>query len=248
MVTLRSGLAVGLVAQVALLAALATTVGLTGFGWLVGIVCGVVMVASVDRGMVRTGTDTFGPADLVTLIRATLACAVAALVADSFLGQAAVTALVTLAAAGLVLDAVDGWVARRTRTTSAFGARFDGEVDAFLILVLSVYVAAEVQAWVLAIGLARYLFAAAGWIWPWMRAQLPPRYWRKVVTAVQGIALTGAAAAVLPGWLTMVALVAAAALLAESFGRDVVWLWRRRPAGRERRASGALVRLHLPRP
>ena len=35
------------------------------------------------------------------------------------------------------------------------------EVDAFLILVLSVYVAQSLGAWVLAIGLARYVFVAA---------------------------------------------------------------------------------------
>jgi phosphatidylglycerophosphate synthase len=235
---------VGSAVLVALLAVLTTTLGLGLLGWGIGLACGVPIAVWV----VRAGNGALGPADLITLARAVVACALAGLVADSFVHGAAVVTLVTLAVVALATDAVDGQVARRTRTVSPFGARFDGEVDAFLILVLSVYVAAEVQAWVLAIGLARYLFAAAGWIWPWMRAQLPPRYWRKVVTAVQGIALTGAAAAVLPGWLTMVALVAAAALLAESFGRDVVWLWRRRPAGRERRASGALVRLHLPRP
>ncbi len=41
-------------------------------------------------------------------------------------------ALVALASAALVLDAVDGQVARRTGTATALGARFDGEVDAFL--------------------------------------------------------------------------------------------------------------------
>ncbi|HET9858833.1 MAG TPA: CDP-alcohol phosphatidyltransferase family protein [Nocardioidaceae bacterium] len=235
--TLRSGLAGGLVAQVALLAALATTVGLTGFGWLVGIVCGVVMVAAVARGMVRTGTDTFGPADLVTLIRATLACAVAALVADSFLGRPAVTALVALAAGGLVLDAVDGWVARRTRTTSAFGARFDGEVDAFLILVLSVYVAGSAGGWVLAIGGMRYAFAVAGWGLPWLRRKLPPRYWRKVVAATQGIVLTAAAADVVPYELMTALLVVALALLVESFGRDVWWAWRQRSLERLERTE-----------
>ena len=38
----------------------------------------------------------------------------------------------------LALDGVDGQVARRTGTASELGARFDMEVDAFLILVLSV--------------------------------------------------------------------------------------------------------------
>jgi len=119
---------------------------------------------------------------------------------------------------------------RRTGTASALGAQFDGEVDAFLILVLSVDVSRSAGAWVLAIGAARYAFLAAGWLLPWMRAELPPRFWRKVVAATQGIVLAFAAAAVLPRALTDVALVAALALLAESFGRDVVWLWRRRSA------------------
>src|SRR5204863_9226226 len=125
------------------------------------------------------------------------------------------------------LDAVDGWVARRTRTTE-FGAHFDAETDAFLILVLSVYVSRSAGAWVLAIGAARYAFLAAQGPLPWMRAPLPPRYWRKVVAAVQGIVLTVAAAEVLPPALMNAALVVALALLAESFGRDVWWLRRHR--------------------
>jgi hypothetical protein len=61
-----------------------------------------------------------------------------------------------------------------------------------------------------------------------MRATLPPRYWRKVVAAVQGVALVVAAAGVLPEPVTLFALLLAAALLLESFGRDVLWLWQRR--------------------
>ncbi|MFD8079956.1 CDP-alcohol phosphatidyltransferase family protein [Streptomyces sp. NPDC059718] len=43
-----------------------------------------------------------------------------------------ITCLATLA---LLVDAVDGRVARRTGTTSPLGARFDMETDAFLIRV-----------------------------------------------------------------------------------------------------------------
>ena len=42
---------------------------------------------------------------------------------------------------------------------------------------------ASLGIWVLAIGAARYAFLAAGWLLPWMREPLPPRHWRKVVTA-----------------------------------------------------------------
>lgn len=233
MVPVRSGLAVGSAALVVLLAALGSTAGLGGIGWGVGLVCGLLTAAAVAHG----GTGALGPADLVTLTRAVLACAVAALVADSLLQPVAVPVIVALAAIALLLDAVDGWVARRTRTVSAFGARFDGETDAFLILVLSVYVAGAIGGWVLVIGLARYAFAGAGWGLPWMRGTLPPRYWRKVVAATQGIVLTVVAAEVTPPWLTYAALVVALTLLTESFGRDVLWLWSHRSVERHRRTT-----------
>ena len=136
--------------------------------------------------------------------------------------------LVPLAVLALALDFVDGRVARHTRTASAYGARLDGEADAFLILVLSVFVARTAGAWVLAMGLVRYAYAVATWLVPWMQQDLPPRYWRKVVAAYVGIALLLAASGLVPAAATYAVLVVAALLLAESFGWDVVWLWRRR--------------------
>ena len=245
----KAGPVTGLIALVLLIAALAGTValggsGLSTVGWVVGVTCGVVTNAALASGLSHHHRRRLSPADWVTLARATLVAGVAALVADSFHQPAAVTMLVSLSAAALALDAVDGWVARRTRTAGALGAQFDGEVDAFLILVLSVYVARSAGAWVLAIGAARYVFLAVGWLLPWMRAPLPPRYWRKVVAATQGVVLTVAAAGVLPPALTQAALVVAAALLAESFGRDVWWLRSRRqhePGRRRVRAAAAAV-------
>jgi phosphatidylglycerophosphate synthase len=231
-VAVPAGPLTGLISQMALIAALAVIVGsggagLDGAGWAVGIMCGVIVNAGLAGGLRRFRSDRLAPADWVTLSRATLAVGVAALVADSFGQPVPVALLVSVAALALVLDAVDGWVARRTQT-GALGAQFDGEVDAFLILVLSFYVARSAGPWVLAIGAARYVFLVAGWALPWMREQLPPRYWRKFVAATQGIVLTVAAAQVLPPAMTQAALAGALVLLAESFGRDVVWLRSRR--------------------
>ncbi len=230
MSTVRTGPQLGLLVQVVLLAGLAATVGLGIVGWLAGLAYGAVTCLALVRGLRRAGSARLGPADWVTMGRGLLVGAVTALIAETLItGRAApVAVLVTMTAVALTLDAVDGKVARRTGTTSALGARFDMEVDSFLVLMLSLYVAPSVGAWVLAIGLIRYAFLVAGWLLPWMDAQLPPRYWRKVVAAVQGIMLVVAASQVLPGVLTTLVLVVALGMLVESFGRDVIWLWRHR--------------------
>ncbi|MFP5347483.1 MAG: CDP-alcohol phosphatidyltransferase family protein [Actinomycetes bacterium] len=241
-VGLLAGPGVGLVGQVAVLALLAQAVELSAAGWVAGLVFGLVTNVSLASGLLRFGAGRLGPANAVTLVRAVLVGGVTALVVDAFFEPASVPVLMALATVALLLDAVDGWVARRTGTSSRLGWRFDQETDAFLILVLSVYVAVTTVWWVLAIGLFRYLFALAGYALPWMRGTLPARYWGKVVAAVQGVTLTVAAAGVLPRPWTLVALAVSAALLVESFTHSVRWLWRRRPVAPEQPARGAPAR------
>jgi phosphatidylglycerophosphate synthase len=219
---------VGLVAQLGVLAALTSTVGFGGPGAAVGLACAMLTGAALARGLARSDGRGLGPADHVTLTRATLTCGVAALTVDSFTQPARVTTLVAIAVVALLLDAVDGWVARRTGTASALGARLDMEVDAFLVLVLSVYVARVTGWWVLASGAARYAFLAASWMTPWLRGTVPARYWRKLVAATQGVVLTLAAARLLPSTEIRLALLAALGLLVTSFGAEVAELWRGR--------------------
>jgi len=223
----RTAPTVALLGLFGLLAGLAAADDLGRAGWVTGVAYGVIGWIVLNRALSRT-SDRFGPADWVTLARAVLVGGVTALAADALWRPVPVVALVGMAVVALLLDAVDGVVARRTDTASGLGARFDMEVDAFLLLVLSGYVARTAGAWVLAIGAMRYVFVAAGWALPWLRGRLPARYWRKVVAATQGIVLVIAASGVLPEWLATAALVVALGLLVESFGRDVAWLWRRR--------------------
>ena len=107
----RPSLAAGPLGQVAVLAVLAGTVGLPWAGWVTGLACGLVTDVLLAWGLRRQGTAGPGPADQVTRVRAALAGGVAALVIADV---PSVPALVTLAAAALVLDGVDGRVARRT--------------------------------------------------------------------------------------------------------------------------------------
>lgn len=233
MLTVRTGPAIGLAAQAALLGALTPAAGLGKAGWIAGVAYGVAVCFALTWGLHRADATTLGPADWVTLFRADLVGGVTALVVESYLRAVPVAILVGIGTVALILDWVDGRVARRTRTVSELGARFDMEVDAFLILMLSAYVAQSMGPWVLAIGTMRYAFVAASWVLRWMRGRLPLRYWRKVVAATQGIVLTIAAAGVLPAALAAVAVAGALALLVESFGRDVLWLYQHQPVVRE---------------
>ena len=233
---IRLAAILGLLATAALLGVVSATAGLGAAGWIVGLATGSGATALLTTARMRSDQPAIHPADWVTLTRTVLIAGVAGLVAESFGRPVPVTALVTLSTVALVLDAVDGQVARRTGTATPLGARIDGEVDAFLILLLSIYVSQDYGSWVLIIGAARYALLLAGWLIPWLAAPLPPRYWGKVVAAVQGIVLTVAASGLLDRLVGMIAVVAALLLLAESFGRNVIWLFRTGAGARTRRA------------
>lgn len=178
-------------------------------------------VASVLRRIPRFST----PADRVTLLRAVLValCAVMA-VPQLFTGPGTDLFLPVLGGTAFLLDGVDGFVARRTGTASAAGARFDGATDAALVLVLSIAAAAVAGPWTLAIGGMYYVFVAAGFFRPHLRAILPPSTSRKAIGAFQPFALLVALLPGVPAAAAGSVPALALGLLVFSFTRDVVQL------------------------
>jgi phosphatidylglycerophosphate synthase len=168
---------------------------------------------------------TFGAANYVTLTRAALTLV---LLWIATLDPEPRLAWMAGAIAGGVaaLDGLDGWLARRSRMSSPFGARFDMETDAAFLLVLSVLALRFGKAgpWVLLIGLLRYLFVAAGWLMAWLSAPLTPTRRGKTVAVIQMVTL--AITLVLPRPVASVAAAIALALLVWSFALDVARLWR----------------------
>ena len=157
-------------------------------------------------------------------------------IAAGFVGEPSLPSagwiVVGAAVVATVLDGVDGWLARRTGMVSAFGARFDMEIDALLIQVLAIlaWQYGKAGPWVLISGLLRYQFVAAGWVLPWLREPLFPSVRRKTICVVQivGLILTILPPIVPPAseWLAAASLAA----LAYSFLVDTFWLWRQAPA------------------
>lgn len=218
--------AVGAGVQILLLVLLGSAFGMGPAGWLTGLAFAFATWAVLSRALHRSRLRSFGPANRVTLGRATLVGGVTALVADSFDSAPPLTLLVALTAVALLLDGVDGQVARRTGTSTALGARFDMEVDAFLILVLSVFVSTRLGPWVLLIGGMRYAFVAAARFAPWLNAPLPPSIARKTVAALQGVCLLLAGSQLLPLAADFTVVLLALGSLVWSFARDVLWLYR----------------------
>jgi phosphatidylglycerophosphate synthase len=191
-----------------------------------GIVAGLV-AATVAR---THDAPVFGLPNAVTLARGVATALVAGYVAEVLAGWRPADALAVvfaaLAVAAILADGLDGRLARTRGPATAFGARFDMETDAALILALSVlaFGLGKAGAWVILIGAMRYAFVAAGAVLPWLEAPLPPSLRRKAVCVVQGAALAALALPQVTGapatWLAGVALAA----LAWSFAVDVRWL------------------------
>lgn len=190
------------------------------------------MAALLWRGLRRGAwaRTRLGPANRVTLARGVLVALLAGTLADPALLAAQAAWLFGAALVALALDGVDGWVARRTGSASALGARFDMELDAFFILVLclALLLLGRVGPWVLAIGAMRYAFVAASWRWAWLAGELPESLRRKAVCVWQVAALMLALLPATPGPLATWLAATALAGLTLSFAVDVRWLYQHR--------------------
>jgi phosphatidylglycerophosphate synthase len=113
---------------------------------------------------------------------------------------------------------------------SAFGARFDLEIDALLIQALAIlaWIWGKAGPWVLVSGLLRYVFVAAGWVLPWMRHPLPSSVRGKTICVVQIATLTIAIVPAVEYPASAAIAGAGLAVLVYSFAVDTLWLWRRR--------------------
>ena len=124
-----------------------------------------------------------------------------------------------------VLDGVDGWLARRTGSASPFGAHFDMETDALLVLIATqeLWQRGELGIWILTSGLLRYLYMLYSVFLPKRALPMPPsRFGRAAFSALAiGIVL----AFTFPGPLGAIAAGAGTLLVGISFARSFYWTW-----------------------
>jgi phosphatidylglycerophosphate synthase len=192
------------------------------------------LALAVGGGMVLWGlaakhahAPRFGAANRVTLGRGALVMLVVALV-GAVPGAPAAWVAIVLALVGLALDGVDGKLARSRGEASAFGARFDMETDALLILALAciAWQFDKAGAWVVLSGAMRYGFVAASWAMPWLGRELPPSRRRQTVCVVQIVTLILCLVPFVAPPVSGTVALAGLLLLSASFAVDVAWLAR----------------------
>ncbi len=172
---------------------------------------------------------TLGPANYVTAVRTLLVSVIVGAIGEPHTPRLAIT-VAALALVVAAMDGLDGFLARRSGMASLFGARFDMEVDALLIMALSVlaWTGGKAGAWVLASGGLRYVFVVAGWIWPWMDRPLEPNRRRQAVCVIQIVFLIGVVSPLLTRPASTAVAASALVVLAGSFAVDTWWLLHRR--------------------
>ena len=169
----------------------------------------------------------FGPANYVTMIRVMIVALIASLIGEPVIPRAAAAASIC-AAVMTMLDGVDGWLARRSRIASAFGARFDMETDAAFVMVMSILIwqYGKAGVWALSGGMMRYIFVIAGWWLPWMARPLRPTGRARIITVCHMVGLSVGLAPFVPVPISGIVVGLTTAVLAWSFAVDVRRLWR----------------------
>lgn len=190
-----------------------------------------IIFALVMHGLEFHSAPRFGVANRVTAIRAAIISLASAMIVFDY-GSAALGRnqefLIGLVALALLLDGVDGYLARRFRLESELGWRFDMELDAFLILALSAacYMFDKAGWWVLLVGLMRYFFVIAQRIYPALKRPLPPSFRRKLICVYQVVALLSLLLPFVVPPVSSAIAASALVLLTYSFATDVVFLVR----------------------
>ncbi|MEC9205676.1 MAG: CDP-alcohol phosphatidyltransferase family protein, partial [Pseudomonadota bacterium] len=129
----------------------------------------------------------------------------------------------------LILDGLDGYLARLLDQTSEFGTKFDLEIDTFLLLLLSfsLYKDFNANLAVFLIPLYRYLFFILQFKLKWLRTPLPESMRRKFICFFVTLLLIISHFSFFPMYLVNGFINLSILLITFSFLKDIIWLYRK---------------------
>jgi phosphatidylglycerophosphate synthase/uncharacterized membrane protein YbhN (UPF0104 family) len=145
----------------------------------VSALCFFILIAQARGNWTPEGR--FGLPNLITTVRLVLTMGLL----FGYQNQPGVV-LALVALVNILLDVLDGWLARRNGQSSEFGAHYDIEADALLVLTLTLLLFSRGLAgsWVIIAGLWRYLYVLAPVCFPTPVGQAPRSRHGRIVYVV----------------------------------------------------------------
>ena len=120
----------------------------------------------------------------------------------------------------IAMDGLDGYLARRFKHMSIFGARFDMETDAFMVLLMSylLYSRQLVGMWIILPGALRYIYQL---LFSWLpTSELPSKKIRSTIAVIFFISLS--MGFIMPRYLTLPLLFTSSILIVFSFSISII--------------------------
>ena len=178
----------------------------------------------------------FTKASHITFIRIVFSIVMLSLALNSFFDTSIYGELyflnifIFLAFIALILDGVDGLIARRYKESDSFGISFDQEADnlMLLILCLSIYLNKDIGVEIFLIPIYRYIFILSMYRFLWLKRELPESFTRKFVCIFTSILLIISHISYLDEYIIINIVFFALFIITFSFAKDIIWLYRKK--------------------
>ncbi len=178
----------------------------------------------------------FTRASHITLIRIILSIVMMSLASNSFFDTSVygesyfLNIFILLAFIALILDGVDGFIARKYKESDSFGISFDQEADNLMLLILSlsVYLNKNIGIIIFLIPMYRYIFISSMYRFLWLKRELPKSFIRKFVCIFTSILLIMSHISYLDEYIMINIVFFALFIITFSFAKDIIWLYRKK--------------------
>ena len=188
----------------------------------------------IFRCFTNSGTEIFSLASKITFIRLNISLVMLTAAINSSMNLTifdifyAERIIAILAISALILDGLDGFVARKYNHVTKFGEIIDQESDNFLMLVLSIslYLNREVGIYIFLIPSYRYLFIFSMKRYDWLKIELPISQFRKFACAVTILLMIIAQDIYFSPENTTFLVILSLFIITFSFAKDIIWLYR----------------------
>jgi phosphatidylglycerophosphate synthase len=136
--------------------------------------------------------------------------------------------IIILSTLSLIMDGLDGFIARKYNLVSKFGEIIDQESDNFLMLVISIslYLNKDIGLYVFLIPLYRYIFLASMKKYDWLKKTLPISQFRKIACVLTIILMIMSQDVYIDYENTVFLVILSLFIITFSFSKDIIWLYR----------------------